>query len=111
MGQDQIMALRRCRSVFSGQQTVEQKIITAFYSFLIPSKRDTIMAKLGLWTNAVGLLISIAGTLLLFLHTTNKYHAAIQDIGSIAVGYLGLILLGVSVSITGVALLLGANDD
>jgi len=60
--------------------------------------------------NAVGLLISITGTLLLFLHTTNQYHAAIQDIGSIAVGYLGLILLGVSVSVTGVALLLRPND-
>ncbi|ELZ88828.1 hypothetical protein C453_01155 [Haloferax elongans ATCC BAA-1513] len=69
------------------------------------------MATLGLWTNAVGLLISIAGTLLLFLHTTNQYHSAIQDIGSIAVGYLGLILLGMSVSVTGVALLLKANLD
>jgi hypothetical protein len=69
------------------------------------------MAKLGLWTNALGLLISIVGTLLLFLHTTNKYHSAIQDMGSIAVGYLGLILLGVSVSVTGVALLLSANSD
>jgi hypothetical protein len=69
------------------------------------------MAKLGLWTNAVGLLISIVGTLLLFLHATNKYHSAIQDMGSIAVGYLGLILLGVSVSVTGVALLLSANSD
>ncbi len=69
------------------------------------------MAKLGLWANAVGLLISIVGTLLLLLHTTNKYHSAIQDIGSIAVGYLGLILLGVSVSVTGVALLLSANSN
>lgn len=69
------------------------------------------MARLGLWTNAVGLLISIVGTLLLFQHTTNQYHSAIQDIGSIAVGYLGLILLGVSVSVTGVALLLRANPD
>ena len=69
------------------------------------------MAKLGLWTSAVGLLISIAGTLLLFLHTTNNDHSAIQDIGSIAVGYLGLILLGVSVSVTGIALLLSANPD
>lgn len=69
------------------------------------------MTKLGLWANAVGLLISIAGTLLLFTHVTNKYHSAIQDIGSIAVGYLGLILLGVSVSITGVALLLRNKVD
>jgi hypothetical protein len=67
------------------------------------------MATVGLWTNAVGLFISIVGTLLLFLHVTSKYHSAIQDIGSIAVGYLGLIVLGASVSITGVALLL--RDD
>ncbi|WP_318570551.1 hypothetical protein [Salinigranum marinum] len=69
------------------------------------------MAKLGLWANAVGLVISIAGTLLLFLHTTDKYHSAIQDIGSIAVAYLGLVLLGVSVSVTGVALLLRTKHD
>jgi hypothetical protein len=64
------------------------------------------MPKVGLWTNAVGVSLSVAGTLLLFTHVTNKYHSAIQDLGSIAVGYLGIILLGVSVSITGVALLL-----
>jgi hypothetical protein len=64
------------------------------------------MAKVGVWTSAVGLLISFAGTLLLFLHVTNKYHSAIQDIGSIAIGYLGLIVLGVSVSVTGLVLLL-----
>jgi hypothetical protein len=64
------------------------------------------MVKLGLFVNAVGLLISIAGTLLLFSHVTNEYHSSIQDIGSVAVGYLGLIILGVSVSVTGVALLL-----
>ncbi len=69
------------------------------------------MAKIGLWTNAIGLLTSLVGTLLLFLHTTNKYHSAIQDIGSIALGYLGLILLGVSISVTGVALLLRTNAD
>ena len=69
------------------------------------------MAKAGLSVNAVGLLISITGTVLLFQHTTNKYHSAIQDIGSIAVAYLGLILLGVSVSVTGVALLLRTNAD
>ncbi|MFD1600224.1 hypothetical protein [Halobellus rarus] len=69
------------------------------------------MAKVGLWANAVGLLISIVGTLLLFLHTTNQYHSAIQDIGSIAIAYLGLILLGMSVSVTGVALLLRSNRD
>lgn len=69
------------------------------------------MAPVGLWTNAVGLLISIVGTLLLFLHTTNQYHAAIQDMDSIAVAYLALVLLGVSVSVTGVALLLRPKDD
>ena len=69
------------------------------------------MAKVGLWTSTVGLGISIAGTLLLFLHTTNKYHSSIQDIGSMAVGYVGLILLGISVSVTGVALLLRVNPD
>jgi hypothetical protein len=69
------------------------------------------MGKVGLLVNAVGLLISITGTVLLFQHTTNKYHAAIQDIGSIAIAYLGLILLGVSVSVTGVALLLRTSAD
>jgi hypothetical protein len=63
------------------------------------------MARLGLWVNVLGLLISAASTLLLFAHVTNKYHSAIQDMGSIAFGYLGLLLFGVSVSITGVALL------
>ena len=69
------------------------------------------MEKVGLSVNAVGLLISITGSVLLFLHTTNKYHSAIQDIGSIAVAYLGLILLGVSVSVTGVALIVRTNSD
>jgi hypothetical protein len=69
------------------------------------------MAKLGLQVNAAGLLISIAGTLLLFLHTTNRYHSAIQDIESIAVAYLGLIILGMSVSVTGVALLVRTNHE
>lgn len=69
------------------------------------------MAKFGLWANAGGLLISIAGTLLLFLHTTNEYHSSIQDIGSIAVAYLGLILLGVTVSVTGVGLLLSGKNE
>lgn len=63
------------------------------------------MARSGLVVNAVGLLVSVAGTLLLFAHVTNRYNAAIQDMGSIAVGYLGLIVLGVSISVTGVALL------
>lgn len=69
------------------------------------------MGRLGLWMNAMGLSISAIGTLLLFMHVTNEYHSSIQDIGSIAIGYLGLILLGVSVSITGVALLLRTNYD
>jgi hypothetical protein len=68
------------------------------------------MRSVGLWVNAAGLLVSFTGTVLLFLHTTNKYHSAIQDLGSIAVGYLGLILFGVSVSVTGVALLLWDRD-
>lgn len=69
------------------------------------------MAKVGLSTSVAGLLISIAGTVLLLLHTTNQYHSSIQDLGSIAVGYVGLILLGISVSVTGVALLLSVNPD
>lgn len=69
------------------------------------------MTKVGLSTSVVGLLISIAGTVLLFAHTTDEYHSAIQDIGSIAVAYLGLILLGATVSITGVAVLLSANAE
>ncbi|WP_311174150.1 hypothetical protein [Halobellus ordinarius] len=69
------------------------------------------MPKAGLWANAVGLLISIVGTLLLFSHTTNQYHSAIQDLGSIAIAYLGLILLGISVSLTGLALLLRRTPD
>jgi len=64
------------------------------------------MTRVGLWVNATGLFVSFTGTVLLLLHTTNEYHSAIQDLGSIAVGYLGLILFGVSVSVTGVALLL-----
>jgi|GEM_PF-3292046 len=67
------------------------------------------MTKSGFLTSVAGLLISALGTWLLFMHVTNKYHAAIQDMGSIAVGYLGLILLGVSVSLTGVALQLNTN--
>ncbi|ELZ49249.1 hypothetical protein C464_04958 [Halorubrum coriense DSM 10284] len=69
------------------------------------------MAKLGLAVNAVGLLLSAVGTLLLYAHVTNRYHSAIRDIGSIAVGYLGVILFGVSVSLTGVALLLRRSVD
>jgi hypothetical protein len=69
------------------------------------------MAQAGLVAAVVGLLVSTAGTVLLFLHTTNEYHAAIQDIGSIAVAYLGLVLLGISVSVTGVALLLRTQSS
>lgn len=69
------------------------------------------MTKPGLWTNAAGLLISIAGTLLLYSHVTEKYNRAIVDVGSIAIWYLGLIILGVSVSITGVALLLRDEEE
>jgi hypothetical protein len=69
------------------------------------------MVNTGILTSAVGVLISTIGTLLLFLHVTNQYHAAIQDMGSIAVGYLGLIVLGVSVSLTGIALLLRTDVD
>jgi hypothetical protein len=69
------------------------------------------MTKGGLRASGVGLLISLTGTLLLFAHTTDKYHSAIQDIGSIAVAYLGLILFGISVSVTGVAVLLWAERE
>ena len=69
------------------------------------------MVKIGLWTTGAGLLISVLGSLLLFSHVTNEYHSAIQDMGSIAVGYIGLILVGVSVSLTGVALLLSAQIE
>ncbi|MDB2223170.1 hypothetical protein PN419_04970 [Halorubrum ezzemoulense] len=69
------------------------------------------MAKLGLVVNAVGLLLSAVGTLLLYAHVTDEYHSHIQDIGSIAVGYLGVILFGMSVSLTGIALLLRRSAD
>ncbi|MFC6864563.1 hypothetical protein ACFQGE_13990 [Halomicroarcula sp. GCM10025817] len=69
------------------------------------------MAKFGLWVTVAGLLTSVAGTLLLFLHTTNEYHAAIQDMGSIAFAYLGLTVLGASISVTGVAFSLHADPE
>lgn len=69
------------------------------------------MSKVGLSVNAVGLFISLLGTSLLFTHVTNKYHSSIQDMGSIAIGYLGVVLFGVSVSLTGVALLLVTELD
>lgn len=69
------------------------------------------MGKTGLLVNAIGLLISIIGTVVLYQHTTNRYHSAIGDIGSVAVAYLGVILLGISVSVTGIALLLWKNPS
>jgi hypothetical protein len=67
--------------------------------------------KWGVSTAVLGLTISVVATVLLFAHMTDEYHSAIQDVESIALGYLGLILLGMSVSITGVALLLWASHD
>lgn len=67
------------------------------------------MRKVGLWVNVIGVTISFIGTVQLLLHVTSKYHSAIQDIGSIAVGYLGIILFGVSISVTGGALVVGAK--
>ena len=69
------------------------------------------MRSVGLSVSAVGLVISVVGTLLLLQHTTSEYHSAIQDIGSIAVAYLGVILLGLCVSVTGVAVLLSDRPD
>jgi hypothetical protein len=69
------------------------------------------MAKPGLKVNAVGLLLSAVGTLLLYAHVTDEYHSHIRDIGSIAVGYLGVILFEISVSLTGLALLLRRSVD
>lgn len=69
------------------------------------------MSRAGLLVNATGLLISGIGTVLLFQHTTNRFNSAIQDMGSIAVAYLGLILLGIAVSVTGVALLVRTNAN
>lgn len=65
----------------------------------------------GLWTSLAGVSISAIGTLLLFVHVTDEYNSAILDMGSIAIAYLGLILLGLSVSVTGVALLVRTNVD
>mgnify|MGYP006882774223 FL=1 len=67
------------------------------------------MRKVGFWANVIGVMTSFIGTVLLLLHVTSKYHSAIQDIGSIAVGYLGIILLGVSISVTGGVLVVGAK--
>jgi len=69
------------------------------------------MARVGIWTGVTGLAISGLGTLLLFAHVTSEYHAAIQDMDSIAVGYLGLILFGVCVSVTGLTVKLRAAGD
>ena len=65
----------------------------------------------GLWTSLAGVSISAIGTLLLFVHVTDEYNSAILDMGSIAIAYLGLILLGLSVSVTGVALLVRTTVD
>ena len=67
------------------------------------------MSKSGLLTSLCGLLLSALGTVLLLLHVTSRYYAAIQDMRSIAVGYLGIIILGVTVSLTGIALQLHTN--
>ncbi|TKX75311.1 hypothetical protein EXE46_03935 [Halorubrum sp. GN11_10-6_MGM] len=69
------------------------------------------MRKTGLTVSALGLATSALGTLLLFAHATDRYHAAIQDMGTIAVAYLGLIVFGATISITGVALLVSARDE
>lgn len=69
------------------------------------------MRKAGLWVSLSGVGLSFIGTLLLLLHVTSKYHAAIQDMGSIAVGYLGLSLLGIAVSISGCALVLSRSVE
>lgn len=67
------------------------------------------MSNSGRLTSVGGLSISVLGTILLLSHVTNTYHTTIQDMGSIAVGYLGVIILGVSVSLTGITLQLHAN--
>lgn len=75
------------------------------------TERDEITAKPGLLTSAGGLLVSAVGTILLFLHATDESHSAIQGMGTIAVAYLGVVLLGVSMSVTGVALLSAEEGD
>ncbi len=60
--------------------------------------------RLGLAVNVSGFLVSAIGILLLFSHVTTEYNSHIQDVGSIALGYLGLILLGVVISITGIGI-------
>ncbi|WP_424015824.1 hypothetical protein ACOZ35_07845 [Halorubrum xinjiangense] len=69
------------------------------------------MKRLGLSVSVAGLALSVASTLLLLTHVTDQYHSHIQDIGSIAVGYLGAIVCGLSLSVTGVALLLWGRGD
>lgn len=69
------------------------------------------MRKAGLFVTLSGGALSTLGTLFLLLHVTSKYHAAIQDIDSIAVGYLGIILLGIAVSISGIALILSKAHE
>jgi len=86
-------------------------MLTEWCTFFSHGKLADVMRKAGLLVSAIGLLISMIGTAVLYQHTTNKYHSAIADIGSIAVAYLGLILLGISVSVTGIALILSTNPD
>jgi hypothetical protein len=47
----------------------------------------------------------------LYAHVTDRNHSQTADIGSVAVGYLGAILFGVSVSLSGTALLLWEPRD
>ena len=69
------------------------------------------MKRLGPAVNAVGLLISAVGTIVRYAHVTDRYHSQTADIGSVAVGYLGAILFGVSVSLSGIALSLWEPRD
>lgn len=48
---------------------------------------------------------------MLYAHVTDRNHSQTADIGSVAVGYLGAILFGVSVSLSGTALLLWEPRD
>lgn len=64
------------------------------------------MRKLGLSVNIVGLIVSTIGVVLLFTHVTSEFNRHIQDLGSIALGYLGLIFLGIAICLTGIAFIL-----
>ena len=69
------------------------------------------MAETGVVVSALGVATSGIAVLLLFAHVTNRYHAHVTDMGSIAVGYLGLIGFGTSLSVLGVALLVSARKE